>query len=134
MRIGGNSQKNLDKVFVPIREIQPYLFKALETGEKTGLRVKTYGFPYCLIYGFENHAYEREFLKTFSEEKTYIFDELFGEIDWQKERISIKAKLKSCRECAYFHICEGIWREYIKLGITLKPIRNEDNLIKILEK
>jgi len=134
MRIGGNAQKNLDKVFVPIKEIQPYLFKAIEIGEKLGINVRTYGFPYCTIKGYEEHAYEIDFIKTFLEGKTYVFDELTEEIDWQKERISIKTKLKSCRECAYFHICEGIWREYIKLGVTLKPIRNEDNLIKILEK
>jgi len=108
MRIGGNAQKNLDKVFVPIKEIQPCLFKVLETGEKIGLSVKTCGFPYCLIRGFENHAYEINFLKTFSEEKTYVSDELFEEIDWQKERIAIKAKTETCRECVYFCICKGI--------------------------
>jgi MoaA/NifB/PqqE/SkfB family radical SAM enzyme len=131
MRIGGNAQKNLNKVFVSIKEIQPCLFKALKLGEKIGLRVKTYGFPYCKIKGFEKHAFEREFLKTFSEGKTYIFDELSGEINWQKERISIKAKLEKCRDCKYFNVCEGIWKEYLIYNYeTLEPIRG--NKIKSL--
>ncbi len=129
MRIGGNSEKNLDKLFVPIKKIQPYLFKALRLGENIGLKVKTYGFPYCTIKGFEKHAFEINFLRTFSERKTYIFDELEGEIDWQKERISIKAKLPKCKNCKYFNICEGIWKEYITknlLGGELVPVNKNE--------
>jgi len=134
MRIGGNAQKNLDKLFVTIEKIQPYLFKAIEIGEKLGINTRTYGFPYCTIKGYEEHAYEIDFIKTFLEGKTYVFDELTEEIDWQKERINIKTKTESCRKCVYFNLCEGIWKEYIKLGVTLKPIRDRNDLMKILKR
>ncbi len=126
MRIGGNARENLDKLFVPIKDIQPYLLKAIETGENIGLKTITYGFPYCTLKNFDKHAHERSFLKTFSEGKTYIFDELFGEVDWQKERVSIKAKPKNCVKCKYFNICEGIWKEYLENKLIkdeIKPIQ-----------
>ncbi len=129
LRIGGNAQKNLDNVFVKISEIQPYLFKAIEIGEKTGINIKTYGFPYCTINGYEKHAYELNFIKTFLEGKTYVFNELHdSHIDWQKERIRIKAKTKKCRECIYFTVCEGIWQEYVQQGMDeLKPVKINKN-------
>lgn len=120
LRIGGNAEKNLNSLFVPIEEIQPHLFEAIETGKRLGIDVKTYGFPFCMIKGYENHAYELSFIKTFSENETYVFNELNGEIDWQKERLAIKAKWKSCKNCKHFKRCEGIWKEYIQLNL-LKP-------------
>lgn len=127
MRIGGNARKNRDKILVKISDIQPYLFKALETAGALEIYAKTYGFPYCTIKGYEKYAYEINFIETFLEGKTYVFNELYdSHIDWQKERIKIKAKTKNCGDCVYFKICEGIWHEYIDLDITkLMPVRTD---------
>lgn len=34
-------------------------------------------------------------------------------MDWQKERLEIKAKSGSCKECYLDPICGGVWEEYI---------------------
>jgi MoaA/NifB/PqqE/SkfB family radical SAM enzyme len=113
MRIGRNAFKYFDSLYVPFEKIKPYLYEAIEIGEKIGMKVRTYGFPYCWLGNFKNHAYELNFIQTFLENKTYVFNELHGKIDWQKERISIKSKTKECETCKYFLFCEGIWKEYI---------------------
>jgi MoaA/NifB/PqqE/SkfB family radical SAM enzyme len=127
MRIGGNASKNLDTLFIPIKEIQPYLFEAIKTGKKLGIDVKTYGFPYCTIKNYENHAYEINFIHTFLEKETYVFNELHDLIDWQKERLRLKSKLSQCKSCKYFFICEGVWKEYIDISGTeeLTPIEGK---------
>jgi MoaA/NifB/PqqE/SkfB family radical SAM enzyme len=113
MRIGGNASKYFHLVYVPFEYIKPYLYKAIEIGEKIGIEVKTYGFPYCWLGKFKKHASELDFIQTYLEGKAFIFDEPRKRIDWQKERIAIKSKTKECKSCSYFFFCEGIWQEYI---------------------
>ena len=114
MRIEGNALKNLDKLFVSIEEIQPYLFKALEIVEKKGIDVKTFGFPYCKMKGYERFVEEKDALRGYVDGGVMIFNQPEGKSDWQKSRVKeMRIKLKTCRECKYFYICEGIWREYL---------------------
>ncbi|MBN2094953.1 MAG: radical SAM protein [Candidatus Aenigmarchaeota archaeon] len=122
MRVGGNAIDNLDRVFVPIREIRPHLIKALELGKELGVKVLTYGFPYCVIPKHEQSVFEKNFLETFRLGATYIFDEPTGILDWQKERISMKAKPKDCRRCKLFGICEGVWKEYLTKNLLEKEL------------
>jgi MoaA/NifB/PqqE/SkfB family radical SAM enzyme len=48
-------------------------------------------------------------------------------IDWQKNRLYMKAKTKRCAECKYFNICEGVWEEYIDFFGTdeFKPVEGD---------
>jgi len=122
MRIEGNSRTNFKELFIPIKDFQENLFDALDLAERKGMMVNTYGFPYCTLGKHCRCAAERKLLRIFRENKQHIFNELCQRIDWQKERPSIKAKLKSCKSCRHFGICEGIWREYIEEGLLCGEI------------
>ncbi len=133
LRLQGNAFKNIDRLLVKVNEIQPYLFDALEISEKYGIDVKTFGFPYCMLNGYERFAEEREALRGYMSGTAQIFNELTGKSDWQRDRIkSLRAKSKDCVKCKYFNICEGIWKEYLIYNYEkIEPVRG--NKIKSLK-
>lgn len=136
LRIGGNAQKNINELFIDITSIQPYLFKAIGTGNEQNMRIKTYGFPYCTLNGYILHAYEINFLNVYIDGNTYIFNEPNDcKSDWQKERLNIKAKSKNCKKCIYFNLCEGVWCEYFSQDINeLIPIKKKNEHISAMIK
>ncbi len=124
MRIGGDALENFDKIFVPIKEIQPYLFEAIKKSRKLDIRTKTYGFPFCTIKGYEKYAVEVGFIESLIKKKKFVFWELNERIEWHKTRLEIKTKLSRCLDCKYYNICEGLWKEYMLLEPEiLKPIK-----------
>lgn len=125
MRLQGNALININKLFVKINDFLPYLFEALEIGERLGINTKTFGIPYCKMAGYERFAEEKNAISGYLSGSVQIFNELSGKSEWQKERIkTLKLKTKNCFKCAYFSICEGIWKEYLTLGVEkeLNPI------------
>ncbi len=109
----GNALENYRAIAPRVVLVVPKLIAAIKKGVDLGIPVRTYAFPYCLLKGWEKHAYELRFLEFYLKGKGIRFREIGSNIDWQRERLRAKAKAIKCKRCRYFCVCEGVWKEYL---------------------
>jgi radical SAM protein with 4Fe4S-binding SPASM domain len=115
----GNAQENFSSIVPRMLLIMPYVKKGLDVGIGAKINVMTEGIPCCLMQGYENYIAEKIIPAT-------DIYELDTKIDFEKLRPTVaKMKGKDCKECKFFNVCEGPWREYPeKFGFfEFKPVK-----------
>jgi MoaA/NifB/PqqE/SkfB family radical SAM enzyme len=84
--------------------------KGIDAATRAGTLAKVEAIPYCLMPGYEKHVTDQELPRTrVFDGKQYVKD-----FDSQRRNLG-KAKAEKCKECRYFDICEGPWKEYPEL-------------------
>lgn len=118
--ITGSAEENKSWLIPKKSKIMNYVKKGLEVGIKAGKRVMTEAIPFCFMAGYEDYIAE----KIIPESK--VFDAQGVVEDYSSYR-KTKGKIKGpqCRECKYFEICEGPWKEYPEIfgWDEFKPVR-----------
>jgi radical SAM protein with 4Fe4S-binding SPASM domain len=104
----GRSYQNFDSI-VPYKSLAvPFIHRGLDVGLDAGIPVMTEALPYCHMDG-----YERQVGELFSPSGT-VYD-LTMQRDFKKWRVTMgKWKGEKCRDCCFFRICEGPWKEYVE--------------------
>ena len=124
----GNALKYWFKIVPRYTEIEDFVIEAAKFRKENGVKVTYEAIPFCFLTGYENCVSELHYLRMYLEGKTSLLRQVGDpEMDWQKDRILIKSKAKQCKDCKFFNICEGVWREYIELygSDEFKPIKGK---------
>ena len=116
----GNAYRNFDEI-VPLKSaIMEYVRRALDIAIDSGVRVMVEAYPFCFMKNYEKYCSEFYIPPT---EVRYP-DSVTP--DFERERkTKYKSKGPQCRECKYFSICEGPWREYPQIigWDEFKPVK-----------
>lgn len=103
----GTAAEYFERVVPRMKMIEPYVKDGLDIGISAGRRVMTEAIPYCIMQGYEEYIAE-EIIPI-----TTIYDANFIIENYTEFRLTEgKKKGPKCKECKYFNICEGIWKEY----------------------
>jgi MoaA/NifB/PqqE/SkfB family radical SAM enzyme len=103
----GSAWKNRNFIVPQKSRIMPFVKRGLDIGIKAGLKVMTEAIPYCFMRGYEQYTAERIIPEAMVVENNFKIK------DYKEYRIN-RGKIKGpkCKNCLYFPICEGPWREY----------------------
>lgn len=103
----GQADSNFDSIVPRVSLAAPYIHKGLDVGIAAGLLVMVEAMPFCLMKGYEKCVSE------FYIPEAAVFDANSYLEDFNKWREKEgKVKFEKCKNCKYFKICEGPWREY----------------------
>jgi len=106
-QIIAHNKKLIDKIVPRYKEAVPYMKKGIDIGVKAGIRVMVEAVPYCFMEGYERYISEQYIPFT------SVIDNNMELADYGVYRKTKgKAKGPQCKECKYYKICEGPWREY----------------------
>ncbi|HII66057.1 TPA: radical SAM protein [Candidatus Woesearchaeota archaeon] len=110
VHILGSAAKNKMSVVPRKSEAMPYIKEGLDIGRKAGKIVMTEAIPYCFMQGYEDCIAERIIPHTRVEDAAWVIEDytIFRTTEG-------KVKSEHCRECRYFKVCEGPWKEYPEL-------------------
>lgn len=90
-----------------ISEAATEVHKAIRLIGNSKITVKTEAIPFCLMRGFEKHVAELEKL-----DDIVVLDKT-GVLSFSEHRMEcLKSKTARCKQCLFFSMCEGPWREY----------------------
>lgn len=123
----GGAYRNFKKLVPKISEAAPYIKKCLDVGGKS--RTDHWSIRYVPLCYFENYLDQ---ISEIDEVKKFQTEHLapdFKNLDVEKSRASVgREKPSKCRNCRLDHLCEGIWKEYIKNfgDKELKPLSEEN--------
>lgn len=102
----GNALKYAKQVIVRYSDILEEFMKVREN-KKFKIPIVLTGVPNCLLVGIEKHLGKKESLIDISSPKNLKFRNLKS--DYRK------IKGLKCKKCIQIQVCEGVWKEYIKL-------------------
>ncbi|OGY42242.1 MAG: hypothetical protein A2Y67_01885 [Candidatus Buchananbacteria bacterium RBG_13_39_9] len=103
----GTADKNKVWLVPKKTEVMPYVKKGLDIGIKAGKVVMTEAIPYCLMQDYEDYIAEKIMPETM------VFDAEGITPSYKDYRLNLgKAKRQECKQCKYYKICEGPWKEY----------------------
>lgn len=118
----GNAWKNIDLLLPKKSKVEKFVHKALDLGEEHNVRMMVEAYPYCFMQGYE------EFVSQLYMPPTEIRDAegTIKDFDGVRRKEG-KRKGPKCKECKYFKICEGPWKEYPeKFGWSeFKPVEGK---------
>ncbi len=128
----GNAFKNIDLLCPKKSEVMPFVHKALDIAIEGNLFSMVEAYPYCFMHGYEKYCSELYMPRAETRDAEGVvknFDEL--------RKTTAKVKHEKCRDCRFFSVCEGPWREYVeKFGWSeFKPVKgpkvkNVDDLLE----
>lgn len=109
----GGAYNRFDELVPRISEAAPYIRKCLDIGRKTGSRHWQARYvPLCYFQGYEGQISEISEKEKFH---TRHWASDFKNEDVEKSRAEAgRVKGKNCRNCKYFDMCEGVWKEYAR--------------------
>lgn len=116
----GQMAKNWREVGVSMKEMAPYLKKALDLADKLEIdKALIFNIPPCCLPGYEKKMVEFSPFRTKVEGPNATVES----VDFDRKKI--KKKIRKCHQCKYFNNCEGIFLDYLKIFGTkeFKPIR-----------
>ena len=104
----GNAQKYFEEVVPRLKDIAPYIQKALEIGLRNGIKVTAESMPFCYLKNYEKYTTELQM----SEERSKITpnQEITDLNKSRKEECKVKGE--QCKKCRFDPICEGLWKWY----------------------
>jgi len=120
----GNALLYFDNVIPFYSELKPYVHKTIELANKLNIWIDFEAIPFCFMQGYEKHVSELRMM----DREIQLRDVVVIDLDFAQTRRNIaKKKAESCKECKYFLICEGPWREYPeKRGFgEFKPVKGK---------
>ncbi|MFP4111859.1 MAG: radical SAM protein [Candidatus Woesearchaeota archaeon] len=103
----GNALTNIESM-MPYKSLAvPYLKKGIDIANSHGIFVMVEAVPFCFMEGYEKHVSEFYIPPTRIEERNRVIK------DFKAEKMKgAKVKHEKCKDCKYFNICEGPWKEY----------------------
>ena len=112
----GFAGQSPEKVAVSMKEVSPYLVKALEVA-KDKVNCFVYNIPPCLLQGYE------EFVNDLDDLNTYLIGSGFDTYLNQSQKEE-KTKPRVCEKCLYNSRCFGVWKKYVQVfGLKeIKPV------------
>jgi len=119
----GSAKENFNSIVPRKSIVMPYVKKALDIGRLFNRIIKTEAIPYCFLTGY----YECISENTRPDGKIYYeFDKVVLHSTYVRRNID-KKKGPACKQCKYYIVCEGPWKEYPdKFGWTeFIPIKNQ---------
>lgn len=105
----GNAWKNMGLLCPKKSEVMPFVHKALNLGKEHGMRMMVEAYPYCFMQGYEKYCSELYMPRSEIRDASGVIEN-FDRI----RREESKCKGPRCKECRYYKICEGPWKEYPK--------------------
>jgi radical SAM protein with 4Fe4S-binding SPASM domain len=119
IHIIGTAAKNKDWLVPKKTEVMPYVKEGLDLGIKAGIRVMTEAIPYCLMQGYEDYIAENNIPKT-----KVVAERVTEDFEYFRKNEG-KTKREECKECKYYQVCEGPWKEYQEIygWDEFKPIK-----------
>lgn len=106
----GLALENFDSIVPRYKEVVLALHKALDVGINADIKATAESMPFCMMKGYEK--YMTEFYMAPVREKLMPQQNIYDLNESRKK--SVKIKGSQCRDCRYFSVCEGIWKEYAK--------------------
>ncbi len=106
VHIIGTAWKNRDWLIPKKTDVMPYVKEGLDIGIKAGKIVMTEAIPYCLMQGYEDYIAENNIPKT-----KVVAEQVMSDYEYYRKNKG-KIKREECKNCKYFQICEGPWKEY----------------------
>jgi radical SAM protein with 4Fe4S-binding SPASM domain len=122
----GNAYKNFEKVVPKYSQIQKYVIQVIDYCKKNKIKIFFTNIPLCFMQDYElylDEAYKSSFtMVPFYHPGKKIITKYREEI-----RMEMKVKLEKCKNCKYFNICEGVYKNYIeKYGDReIKPVKGK---------
>jgi len=107
VHILGTADKNKDWLVPKKSEAMPYIKKGLDIGIAANKIVMTEAIPYCMMTGYEDYIAEKIMPETQVVDAEGVIDS-YAAYRWNEG----KEKRDECKECKYFKVCEGPWKEY----------------------
>ena len=99
---------NRKDIIPRMKEVMPYVKKAVRKVIDSGSEAWVYSIPYCLLQGQEHVIAELGTSDTILKAPDF-------EASIQKNRRKYRYKAESCRQCRYDPICIGVWKNYVKI-------------------
>ncbi len=134
----GNAYKNHYIVCLKYSYMQSELYRIFKD---FGKYLITEAIPLCYIYPYEkgiNYIVDSHLITDFYTEKRHgldpsnsslkstLIDEFGYSNNYNINDLTSKRKGSKCKECAFFNICPGVWKEYIEFyrnELDLYPIK-----------
>ncbi|MFH1510430.1 MAG: radical SAM protein [Candidatus Woesearchaeota archaeon] len=93
-----------------ISDVIPYLFDAINY-DKCHKRIvkKIANIPFCFMKGYE------EYISEVAEGRIDIMNPQGDPFDYQNHRRAKKCNMEACKDCQRYHLCEGMYYEYIEI-------------------
>jgi MoaA/NifB/PqqE/SkfB family radical SAM enzyme len=116
----GNALKYFDDVVPRVKDVVPYLKKAIDIGKKAKIKVMAEAIPFCYMHNYEEFVTELQMSRE--REKYHPYDDI---CDLNSSRVAVaKRKADFCKKCIFDLLCEGLWKNYANhFGFDeLKPI------------
>jgi MoaA/NifB/PqqE/SkfB family radical SAM enzyme len=107
MHANGNALDNFDEMMPDLKTSVPHIKKGLQVGIDNNVGVMAEAMAYCTMKHYERYVSEIYIPFSIVVEKNVFRDDFMTE-----KVIQGKKKFSFCKDCKYFHICEGPWREY----------------------
>ncbi|MFW6025780.1 MAG: radical SAM protein [Candidatus Woesearchaeota archaeon] len=115
--------KDLIEEIVPQKsKVIPYIKEGLKRGIEAGIRVSTEAIPFCLLEDYKEYISENGGIPNGD-----VYNETKVIKDFENYRKKEgKKKAEKCKQCKYFKICEGPWKEYPEIfgWEEFKPVRD----------
>lgn len=103
-----NDPELIEKIVPKKSDVMPYIKRGLQKGIDAGLTVMTEAIPFCFMEGYEEYIAENGKIPGGD-----VYDADFSIEDYEEYRKNEgKAKAEKCKNCKYYKICEGPWKEY----------------------
>lgn len=103
-----NDPDLIEEIIPRKSNVMPYVKKGLDKGIEAGMRVMTEAIPFCFMEGYEEHIAENNYIP----EGTVYDGDLHIEDYGKYRKNEGKKKAEKCKECKYYKVCEGPWKEY----------------------
>ncbi len=103
--IRGSALKNKEQAIVKLNEAAPYIQKAIDKAQASGIRVDLDMFPYCIF----EHKYFKQ-IRMRKQDNLFLLDDSC--VVKPDNASSVKGSFPFCRECRFANKCPGVWKNY----------------------
>ncbi|NOQ55522.1 MAG: radical SAM protein [Nanohaloarchaea archaeon] len=124
-QMNGNHLMDWKTMAISHTESALYIKKAIDHAIKSGFEVKYDAIPFCFMKGYEkyNSDIETSITTSIEGDKSIRDTESKESILFDLE-VGRRTKVNVCKECKYFNVCMGVWKEYPEIfGVDeFKPV------------
>ncbi|MBR9679989.1 MAG: radical SAM protein [Candidatus Altiarchaeota archaeon] len=105
----GRAWDDFDSIVPFVSLAAPHIHKGLQVGMDASIKTMAEAMPFCQMKGYEQQVSE------FYIPPSDVYESGFKIEKWENWRKTEgKWKGESCKDCAFYDLCEGPWIEYVK--------------------
>lgn len=127
-QMNGNHHINWKNMAVDHTKSAHYIKKAIDSSRNTGLKVSYDAIPFCFMEGYEkyNSDIETSIIPNIKGDNNIRESDTKENILYDLE-VGRRTKVNICKQCKYFNVCMGVWKEYPKiLGVfEFRPVKGK---------